>query len=165
MLSVPSQTGENRGEHLGEFESSSVKTRDAVEGFHLLENSHKLCRGFHQAMKARITCLISFRKLLFSVLTERKTIYKAHMYTSISFMKLLTTWRQSQPYCSRNFRASQRYENTTCTPIKTHVLSKLFYKVQYCSSIQVAFFNSQLYLPSYLAAAPRRYPSHTVYSN
>mgnify|MGYP001792382080 CR=1 FL=1 len=39
------------------FKSKSVKTRDAVEGFHLLENSHKFCRGFHQAMKARITCL------------------------------------------------------------------------------------------------------------
>ena len=30
MFSVPSQPGENRGERLGEFESRSVKTRDAV---------------------------------------------------------------------------------------------------------------------------------------
>ena len=51
--------GENRGERLGEFESRKVKTRDAVEVFHLLENSHKLCRSFHQAMKARTTCFIS----------------------------------------------------------------------------------------------------------
>ena len=61
MFSVPSEPGENRGEHLGEFESRSVKTQDAVEGFHLLEeNSHKLCQGFHQAMKAQRTCFISF---------------------------------------------------------------------------------------------------------
>ena len=45
MLSVPSQPGENRGERLGEFENRSVKTRDAVESFQLLENSHKLCPG------------------------------------------------------------------------------------------------------------------------
>ena len=44
---------------------------------HLLENSHKLCRGFQQAMKARTTCFISFIKLLFSVFTKRKTIYEA----------------------------------------------------------------------------------------
>ena len=65
---------------LGEVESRSVKTRDEFEGFHLLENSQKLCRGFHQAMKARRTCFISFIKL-FSVSTKRKTIYEARMYT------------------------------------------------------------------------------------
>ena len=43
-------------------------------GFHLLENSHKLCGGFHQAMKAWITCFISSRKLSFSVLIKRKTV-------------------------------------------------------------------------------------------
>ena len=57
-----------------------MKTREAIEGFHLLENSHKHCRGFHQAMKAWITCFISFIKLLFAVLTKRKTIYEARMY-------------------------------------------------------------------------------------
>ena len=30
----------------GEFKSRSVKTRDAIKGFHLLENFHKLCRLF-----------------------------------------------------------------------------------------------------------------------
>ena len=39
---MPSLPGENRGS-LGEFKRSSVKTQGAVEGFHLLENSHKLC--------------------------------------------------------------------------------------------------------------------------
>ena len=38
MFSVPSYSDENRGERLGEFESRSVETRDAVKGFHLLEN-------------------------------------------------------------------------------------------------------------------------------
>ena len=61
----------NSGDHLGEFESRSVKTREAVEGFHLLENSHKVCRDFQQAMEARITCFVSFMKLLFSLLTKR----------------------------------------------------------------------------------------------
>ena len=114
MFSVPSQPSESRGERLGEFVNRSVKTRDAVDGFHLLENSHKLCQGFHQDMKARITCFISFVKLLFSVLTKRKMIYEAHMNTLLYFMKLLihTTWRQSQSYCSHHVRASQRYENT-----------------------------------------------------
>ena len=67
---------------MGEFESRSVKTRDAVEGFHLLENSHKLCQGFQQAMEARKTCFISFMKLLFSVLTKRKMIYEARTVNS-----------------------------------------------------------------------------------
>ena len=57
MFSVPLYPGENRGERLEEFES--------VSGFHLFENSHKLCRGFHQAMKERRTCVISFTELLF----------------------------------------------------------------------------------------------------
>ena len=84
---------------MGEFESRSAKTRDAGEGFHLLENSHKLCQGFHQARKAQRTCLynyiiISFIKLLFFNLTKGKTIYmyELHhfMYNFISFMKLFT---------------------------------------------------------------------------
>ena len=78
---MPSEHGENQGEHLGEFESRSVKTRDAVEGFHLLENSHKHCRGFQQAMEAWTTCLISFMKL-FSLLTKRKTIYEVQTVNS-----------------------------------------------------------------------------------
>ena len=35
--------------------------------------------GFHQAMKAQITCFTSFIKLLFFVLTKRKTTYEAHI--------------------------------------------------------------------------------------
>ena len=75
---MPSYPCENKGERLGEFESRS---------FHLLGNSHKLCRGFYQAMKAQRTCFISFIKL-FSILRKRKTICKARMYTLISFVKL-----------------------------------------------------------------------------
>ena len=61
-----------------------MKTRDAVECFHLLENSHKLCPGFQQAMEARTTYFISFIKLLFSVLTKRKTIYEVRTVNSHS---------------------------------------------------------------------------------
>ena len=57
-----------------------MKTRDAIKGFHLLKNSHKLCQGFHQAMMALITCFISFIKL-YSISTKRKTLYEARMYT------------------------------------------------------------------------------------
>ena len=53
-----------------------MKTGDAFESFHLLDNSHKLGQGFQQAMEARKTCFISFMKL-FSVLTKRKMIYEA----------------------------------------------------------------------------------------
>ena len=98
-----------------EFETRSVKTLDAVEGFHLLENSHKLCRGFHHVMKARRTCFISFIKLLFSDLTKRKTI---RICTCI-YCSYILSWNckfsqlgDSHSYCSHQFRASLRYENT-----------------------------------------------------
>ena len=76
-----------------------MKTRDAVEGFHLLENSHKLCRGFQHAMEARTTSFISFIKLLFSVVTKREKIYKALTINSYN-------WETVKPHCSRYFRAS-----------------------------------------------------------
>ena len=37
-------------------------------------------------MTAQRTCFISFTKLLFSDLTKRKTIYRANLYSFISFM-------------------------------------------------------------------------------
>ena len=101
-FSVPSQPGENRGEHLGEFESRSVKTRDAVEGFHLLENSHKHCRGFQQAMKERTTCFISVVKL-FSLLTKRKTIY-------CKFSQLGNSQTISPPLKPRKLRNLQNFK-------------------------------------------------------
>ena len=55
---------------------------DAVECFHLLENSHKLYQSFQQAMEARTTCFIYFKELLFSLLTKRKTIYEARTVNS-----------------------------------------------------------------------------------
>ena len=85
--------GENRGERLGESESRSVKTRDA------LENSHKLCRSFQQGMEARTTCFISFIKLLFSLLTKRKTKYEARNVNSHNSETV-------KPHCSRHFRFS-----------------------------------------------------------
>ena len=83
---------------MGEFESKSLKTRDAVEGFHLLENSHKLCRGFQEAMEARTTCFISFIKL-FSLLTKRKTVCEARTVNSHNSETV-------EPHCSRHFRVS-----------------------------------------------------------
>ena len=51
-----------------------AKTRDAVEGFYLLEHSHTLYHGLHQDMKAMIACVIFFIKLFFSDLTKIKNI-------------------------------------------------------------------------------------------
>ena len=104
MFSVPSQPCENRGERLGESESRSVKTQDAVEGFHVLENYHKLCRGFQQAMEAQTACFISFIKLLFSLLTKRKTAYEARSVNSHNSETV-------KQHGSRHFRFSQRNEN------------------------------------------------------
>ena len=72
---------ENRGERLGEFESRSMKIREAVKGFTCSRILTNVRLSFHQAMKALITCFISLIKLLFSVLRKRKTIYEARMYT------------------------------------------------------------------------------------
>ena len=74
MLLVAFIACENQGESFGEFKSRSVKTQDAVKGFHLLKNALKLCRGFHQAFNVW-RYFISFLKLLFSNLTERKMIF------------------------------------------------------------------------------------------
>ena len=68
MFSVPSYPGENR-EHLGEFESRSVKAQHAVEGFHFLKNSHKLCRRFHQGMKAHKLMFFEMT-LLYEIITS-----------------------------------------------------------------------------------------------
>ena len=124
MFSVPSQPGENRGERLGEFESRSVKARDAVEGFHLLENSHKVCRGFQQAMDARTTCFISFIKL-FLLLRKRKTIYEVRTVNSHNSETV-------KPHCLllTSFSCFIALRKHSCKPIKMHVLSKLFYKLK-----------------------------------
>ena len=60
MFSVPSQPGENRGEHFGRIRE------------HPHENLHKLCRGFHLAIKARRNCFI-FKK-------EKGNIRSAFVY-------------------------------------------------------------------------------------
>ena len=57
----------------------TVKTQDAVEDFHLLENSHK---GFQQAMKARRICFISFIILIniFRLNKDKDDIQRAYVY-------------------------------------------------------------------------------------
>ena len=82
-----------------------MKTRDVLEDFHLLENSHKLCRGFQQAMEARTICFISFLKLLFSVLTKRKTIYEARTVNSHNL-------ETANDIVHAIFVLHKRYENT-----------------------------------------------------
>ena len=82
MFSVPLQPGENQGASLGEFKSRSAKAQDAVKGFHLLETSHKLCQGFHQAMNTRKNMFFFVYKMMY------KTMYKACMYAFDSFVKL-----------------------------------------------------------------------------
>ena len=72
-------------------------------------------------MKARKTCFISFIKLLFSVLTKRKTIYKARTINSYNSEPQTTTLLTS-------FSCFAALWKHTCWPIKTNVLSKLFYK-------------------------------------
>ena len=74
---------------MGEFESRSVKTRDVVEGFYLLENSYKLGRVFLPGYDGTENMFYFFYKTIFR-LTMRKTIYEARMHTCtlISFIKL-----------------------------------------------------------------------------
>ena len=112
-----------RRECLGEFESRSVNTRNAFVGFYLLKNSQKLCRGFHQAIKAQITFLISFLK--WSDLTKRKTIYEASMYIFTFFVKrlILTTLRQPTILLT-SFLYFIALRKHICWPIKTHILPK-----------------------------------------
>ena len=53
----------------------------AVEGFQLLENSHKLCRDFHQAMEARTCNMFYFfyKIIIFIVNKEKDDIRSAYI--------------------------------------------------------------------------------------
>ena len=77
------------GERLVEFESKSVKTRDAVKGFHLLKYSHKLSQGFHKAMKEREYVLFLLYKIIIFCFNKDKDdiIQSTNMYI-ISSIKL-----------------------------------------------------------------------------
>ena len=86
-----------------------------------LENSRKLCRGFHQAIKARRTCFISFTILLLSVLTKRKTIYKEHMYTLL-FLRNVSSHNLDTTILLTSLSCFIVLWKHTCLPIKTHVL-------------------------------------------
>ena len=84
-----------------------MKTRETVEGFHLLENSHKLCQGFHQAMKAwRLTCFISFIKLVFSDSTrERRHTKRVCIALFLSRNCKFSQLGDSQSYRSNHFHS------------------------------------------------------------
>ena len=94
-----SLSGENQGEHLGELESRTVKTRDAVEVFTCSRILTNFAEVFQQAMEAWTTYFVSCIKLLFSLLTKRKTIYKVHTVNSFNSETV-------KPHCSHHFRAS-----------------------------------------------------------
>ena len=95
MFSVPSLPGDNRGKRLGEFERT-MNTRDTVEGFYLLKNSHKLCRGFHQAMKVWKTFYFFYKIIIFRLKKEKDNIRSSYAYFNF-FHKttLLTHFRAS----------------------------------------------------------------------
>ena len=76
-----------------------------------------------------------FIKLLFSILTKRKTLYEAHMYTYLNFFHETETshnW-ETQPtiiFIATSISCFIALWKHTYRPIKTHVLSKLFYRIQ-----------------------------------
>ena len=70
------QPGENRGERLGEFESRSVSP-----GREFSQTLPRFSTSYGGTDK---TCFISFINFLFSLLTKRKTIYKARTVNSLN---------------------------------------------------------------------------------
>ena len=123
MFFVPSWPGENQGERLGEFESKSVKTRDAVESFHLFENSPKLCRGFHHAMKTRCSNMFYFYyKITIFRLNEKKDDIRnayVHFHKTANSHNLETA--NHIPHVI--FVLQSAMKTHTFRPIKMHVLS------------------------------------------
>ena len=111
----------------------------------LLLNSHKLCRGFHQAMKARRTCFISFIKLLFSVLTKRikDDIRNTYVYYNF-FHETVNSYNLETVNLFLRYIRNFRKNILTA---KTHVLSKLFYK--WASVIHNKLVAKQLYVIFY----------------
>ena len=82
MFSVPSLPGENQGERLGEFETRS-------RGFSPAREFSQTLSRFLLGYEGTGYIFYFFEKsILFSNLTKRKTIYKARLYSFISFMKL-----------------------------------------------------------------------------
>ena len=73
-----------------------MKTGDAVEGFHLLENSHKLCQGFQQAMEARITCSDFFYKMIIFSVNKEKDDIQTHTVNSYNSETV-------KPHCSQSY--------------------------------------------------------------
>ena len=80
-------------------------------------------------MEARKTCFISFIKLLFSLLTKRKTIYEARIVNSHN--------SETINHIAHAIFVLHSVMKHTCRPIKTHLLSKLFYNIASNSRTQV----------------------------
>ena len=126
---------------MGEFEGRSVKPRESVEGFTAREFSQTLPRFSTGYGGTDNMFYFFYKKIIFSYNKEKDDIRGAYCKFS--------QFADSQPHCSRHFRAMKH----TCRPIKTHVISKLFYKYIYkltrinITSPQVQTFS--LYFPCF----------------
>ena len=100
-----------------------MKTRDAVDGFHQLENSQTLPR-FSSAYEGTENCFISFMKLVFFFLTKRKTIYEARTYTLISSHKTVNSHNLEIANHIAHIIFLLHLRNKTCFP-PLHVLVKI----------------------------------------
>ena len=106
---------------------------DPVECLHLLENSLKHYRGFHNAMKTWKKCFISFIKYLKVIITSKKQ----HYFTGFNDFNItdendnsqyLTT---GQFLCQRHFYVLIALWKHDYWPMTACVLSKVFYKYIY----------------------------------
>ena len=108
----------------------------------LLENSYKLCRSFHQAMKALITCFVFFIKLLFSVLTKIKTVRSAYSYLNffffsvqqqqqLYFVKYLHDNVYSKLFVPANSRARQGWDKFKITNIQFKLVESIRQIISY----------------------------------
>ena len=120
----------NWGKRLGEFQSRSVKTRDTVRDFQLLENSHKLCRGLWRHGE-HVFVFFLYKIIIFCFNKENnnkwsmlQVYFNLFHETNCKFSQ----FGESQPYCS-SFSCLIALWKHTNRPIVTHtVLSKLFHK-------------------------------------
>ena len=114
---MPSLHGENRGERWENSRGDQRKPETQSRGLPAQEFSQ------------------NYIKLLFSVLTKRTEDYirSVYMYSLCSFMNCkFSQLGDCLSYCSSFSWLVALWKHTsTCRPIKTHVLTKLFYKYHY----------------------------------
>ena len=104
-----------------------------------LKNSHKLCRGFCQAIKARRTCFISFIKLLFSFLTKSKIktmIYTKSVCVYFNFFHERVNFHNLEKanYVAKSFLCFIVLWKHTRRPIKTRRKIHIIFNVKWMSN-------------------------------